>query len=232
MANIQPLINLAVKEARTIGGIVGKAGRKVSQVHRPLNVPGRVTSKDAADVAKSAVGKYPPSRPPRAVPKPGTGLSQSERRQVSVKQPVTRTQGAARKPEDIARIRAAERSARVGSALTPIRPRGVAARGKSIAGAKPNPRTVTVAKPSAAASRARQVNPGDRKLDASRRAGMRDANESRTLKTPAQRELEQRTSSRDNIGSPSLLSDPQMREANRRVNEGLKEIKRRERGRK
>ena len=207
--------NVAEKTAQRVGAKANPMRRAVS-------------NKDAKEIAKSTVGKYPPSRPPRAVLKPGTGLSARERARVSVKQPVKRTQGTPLKPEDIARKRAMERNARVGSALTPLKPRGVRSGGKVVAGPKTNPRTVNVAKPSAATTRAKQVNPGDRKLDASRRAGMKDANESRTLKTPAQRELEQRTSSRDNIGSPSLFSDPQMREAERRVSQGLREIKAKE----
>lgn len=90
MANIEPLINLAIKEARTIGGIVGKAGRKVSQVHRPLNVPGRVTQEDANWAVKN-MGRAPGNSKARGVAKTnrsGTGLSPSEAIRNRTEQPV------------------------------------------------------------------------------------------------------------------------------------------------
>jgi hypothetical protein len=213
--------NVAEKTAQRVGAKANPMRRAVS-------------SKDAKSVAKETVGKYPAGRPGRMVPKPGTGLSRSERARVSVKQPVKREQRVPLKKQDADRMRAMERNSRLKEVLTPIKPRGVAAGGKSVAGPKPSPRQVTVAKPSAATTRAKQVNPKDRKMDASRREAMRDAaNDSRNVfrparKTPAQRELEQRNSSRDHIGSSSGLSNPQMREADRRVAEGLKAIKEKE----
>jgi hypothetical protein len=90
MANIQPLINLAVKEARTIGGIVGKAGRKVSQVHRPVDVPGRVTQEDANWAVKN-MGRAPGNSKARGIAKTnrsGTGLSPSEIIRTRTEQPV------------------------------------------------------------------------------------------------------------------------------------------------
>ena len=71
--------------------------RQAIQAKRPLNVPGRVTAQEAEDVAKSAVGKYPGNAArPSSVTKPvSTGLSQSEKAQVSIKQPVKSIKSAA-----------------------------------------------------------------------------------------------------------------------------------------
>lgn len=213
--------------------VIEKTAQRVGAKANPMRRA--VSNKDAKAIAKETVGKYPAGRPGRMVPKPGTGLSRSERARVSVKQPVKREQRAPLKKADVDRMRAMERSSRLKQALTPIKPRGTASGGKSIAGPKTNPRQVTVAKPSAATTRAKQVNPKDRKMDASRREAMRNAaNDERNVfrparKTPAQRELEQRGPRRDNVGSSSELSTPQMREADRRVAEGLKAIKEKER---
>jgi hypothetical protein len=90
MANIEPLINFAVKEARTLGGIVGKAGRKVSQVHRPVDVPGRVTQEDANWAVKN-MGRAPGNSKARGIAKTnrsGIGLSSSEELRVRKQQPV------------------------------------------------------------------------------------------------------------------------------------------------
>lgn len=130
-----------------------------------------------------------------------------------------------RTPSDVIRERATERNKRVRTALTPLKPRGTKSGGKAMVGAKPNPRTVTVAKTGKAAERNKLINPSDRKLDESRRTGMRDAAD--RSKTPAQRELEQRPD-KNRVGEVRA-KDAAQREADRRVAQGLREIKKAER---
>lgn len=92
-------------------------------------------------------------------------------------------------PADVRALRAKERNERVSQALKPLLPRGTAARGVTVAGPKRGP-SVQVAKPSAATERAKAVLPKDRKLDASRKAAMKAAEQARSRKTPAERDKE------------------------------------------
>lgn len=69
-------------------------------------------------------------------------------------------------------------------------------------------------------------------MDTSRKTAMKAAEEARSKKNPIERELEQRFDKRGKLGfsrRSSTAPDKDMIEANRRVNEGLKEIKARER---
>lgn len=92
-------------------------------------------------------------------------------------------------PADVRALRAKERAERVAAALKPLRPRGTPAKGVTVAGPKRGP-SVQVAKPSAATERAKAVLPKDRKLDASRKAAMKAAEQARSRKTPAERDKE------------------------------------------
>lgn len=92
-------------------------------------------------------------------------------------------------PADVRALRAKERNERVSEALKPLLPRGTAAKGTTVAGPKRGP-SVQVAKPSAATERAKVVLPKDRKLDASRKAAMKAAEQARSRKTPAERDKE------------------------------------------
>lgn len=92
-------------------------------------------------------------------------------------------------PADVRALRAKERSERVAAALKPLRPKGTPAKGVTVAGPKRGP-SVQVAKPSAATERAKVVLPKDRKLDASRKAAMKAAEQARSRKTPAERDKE------------------------------------------
>jgi hypothetical protein len=94
-------------------------------------------------------------------------------------------------PADVRALRAKERSERVSKALKPLLPRGTAAKGTTVAGPKRGP-SVQVAKPSAATERAKAALPKDRKLDASRKAAMKAAEQARSRKTPAERDKELR----------------------------------------
>lgn len=92
-------------------------------------------------------------------------------------------------PADVRARRAKERNERVSKALKPLLPRGTAAKGTSVAGPKRGP-SVRVAKPSPATSRAKELIPLDRKIDASRREAMKAAERARSRKTPAERDKE------------------------------------------
>lgn len=90
----------------------------------------KVSDKDAAAVAKESVGKYPPSKPPRAVVKRGTGLSEAEKKIVQKKAPVKITKTAPKSKAEIARLKAEERNAKLKQILKPLLPRGTAAGGE------------------------------------------------------------------------------------------------------
>jgi hypothetical protein len=92
-------------------------------------------------------------------------------------------------PADVRALRAKERNERVSQALRPLRPRGTPAKSTTVAGPKRGP-SVQVAKPSAATERAKVAIPKDIKLDASRKAAMKAAEQARSRKTPAEREKE------------------------------------------
>jgi len=192
-----------------------------------------VSAKDAKDIAKATVGKYPPSRPPRAIVKRGTGLSPREAKVVSTKQPVIKTSGRSFTKEELDKKIAVERSTRLKKVLTPVKSNSVKKVGPENR-AKP---TVTIARAKTPAqektlARAKVNIPKDTKLDTSRKTAMKAAEEARSKKNPIQRELEQRPDKRSEVGftrRSSTAPDKDMIEANRRVNEGLREIKARER---
>jgi hypothetical protein len=216
------IVGRAVRE-NVLEKTAQRAGAKAKPMLR------KVSDKDARAVSREMSKRPNNVGRARAVTKPDNtvGVGRSEARRMRELQPITKKQGTPVKPKDVLEARAKARAATVKKQLTPIRPRGVPAGGKSIAGPKTNPRTITVAKPSAATTRAKRVNPGDRKLDESRRQGMKDAirdnrNTFQPLnKSPYQRELEQvREGKSSNISTKP--TDRQMAEADRRVNEALK----------
>ncbi len=92
-------------------------------------------------------------------------------------------------PADVRALRAKERNERVSQALRPLRPKGTPAKSTTVAGPKRGP-SVRVAKPSPATERAKVAIPKDRKLDASRKAAMKAAEQARSRKTPAERDKE------------------------------------------
>ena len=186
-----------------------------------------VSADEARRIARETVGKYPPSKPPRAVLKRGgTGLSESEKKEVQKKRLITKSQTAPQTKEQIEKKIAAERNARLSKVLRKVTARGT---GTSIAGPKPGPK-VQIAKPGPATERAKLITPLDRKLDDSRRTAMKAAEEDRSQKTPAKREQEQRpeTQVKRPVRRSDKPADPEQRKADRRVAEGLQEIKARE----
>ena len=192
-------------------------GGKAKGGTRPLRVEtGRTASGNAKAVTK---GKTPTRSP-------GQGAAQLTSRpgKTDTKTITKSYQDVRRTPRDVIRERAEARNKRVRTALTPLKPRGTKSGGKTMQTAKTNPQTVTTVKNSPAKERAKRVNPDDRKLDASRREGMRNAAESR--KTPEQREREFRTEPRRPLPS---RPDKQMIESDRRVAQGLREIRKAER---
>ncbi len=130
-------------------------------------------------------------------------------------------------PQDVVRKRIAEKNARVRNLLTPIKPRGTRSGGKSVQGAKPNPRTITVGKPSAARNRNRLVNPGDRKMDESRKVGVSDAYQSSRHYRPT---IESRTRPKIEREEQRLSKAEyeQQRIADERVKQALKDVKKAE----
>lgn len=228
------LKDAAINTAMIIGpGKFLKAGKIVSKGAQVIK---SVTAKEAKEVAKATVGKYPPSGPPRAIVKRGTGLSPREAKVVSTKQPVTRSSGRSSTKEELEEKIATERSTRLRNVLTPRKSNSVKKVGpeKLSANKRPTVLVVRVKSPEQAkvVARAKVNIPADRKLDTSRKTAMKAAEEARSKKSAFQRELEQRPDPRGELGfsrRSSTAPDKDMIEANRRVNEGLREIKARER---
>lgn len=192
-----------------------------------------VSADEARRIAQQTVGKYPPSKPPRAVIKRGgTGLSPSEQKEVQKKRLITKKQTTPQTKEQIEAKIAAERNARLSKVLRKVTARGD---GTTVAGPKKGPTVTVVKKPSTPAQkavidRAKMLNPGDRKLDTSRKVAIKAAEAERSQKTPAQREQEQRPEKQVKrpVRRSDTPADAQQREADRRVKEALKEIKERE----
>jgi hypothetical protein len=222
-ATQKAIVGRAVRE-----NVLEKTAQRVGPKAKPMLR--KVSDEDAKEIAKE-MNKRPGSNKAmqRLVPRGGTGLSRSERSRVSVKEPVTIKKGPSRK-SDVIKKRTDEkvlRTKRFESMAKPPKPKGP---GKSIAGPKRNPRTVTVVRPSTAAERAKKVNPGDRRIDASRKQGMEDAiTDSRNTfkplnKSPYQRELEQVRDKGVRTPRPDKY-DSSMAEADRRVEAGIRNQK-------
>jgi hypothetical protein len=199
-----------------------------------------VSDIEARRVARTAVGRYPQGKPSRTVRGAKTTpiAKLTSRGAISVSTPMKRTDKTKHKVnpvtvtrttpktrEEIAKGIAKERYERLTTVLRPTVPPGKGKGGKRSTSYTRN-EFFTIAKPSEATTRAKKADPGDRKLDASRKTAMKAANEARMKKTPAERELEQRrekTEQRPTRRSSS--NDPEQRKADRRVREGLKEIR-------
>jgi hypothetical protein len=202
-----------------------------------------VSDTEARRVARTAVGRYSQGKPSRTVRGAKTGplATLTSRGAISVttpkkragatksqNNPVTVTRTTPKTREEIAKGIAQERYKRLTTVLRPIVSPSRKKGGKVAIGPKRR-ETREIAKPSAATTRAKKANPGDRKLDASRRTAMKAAEEARSKKNAAEREKEQRrerTESRPTRRSST--NDPQQREADRRVREGLKAIEKAE----
>jgi hypothetical protein len=176
-----------------------------------------VSDMEAKRVARTAVGRYPQGKPSRV-------LRGTKTPAVTRLSPVTVTRTTPKTKEQIAEGIAKERYERLRSVLRPIVSPSRKKGGKAFVGPKRGS-TVQVTKSSAAATRAKKADPGDRKLDASRRTAMKAAEEARSKKTPAEREKEQRRDKTEMRPTRrSSVIDKQQREADRRVREGLKAI--------
>lgn len=151
---------------------------------------------------------------------------------------ITITRITPKKSSDVREARAKEKNARIRALLTPSKPRGTRSGGKAILGPKTNPRTILVAKPGKAkdvnklinAPRGRMGDPakGDvpKQIESRRVALENAANDSRnasqpSTKTPAEREKEFRPDT-NRVGEVRA-KDPEQREADRRVAEGLRD---------
>jgi hypothetical protein len=198
-----------------------------------------VSDTEARRVARTAVGRYSSGKPSRTVRGAkttpiakltsrgaitvSTPMKRTDKNKYKVN-PVTVTRTTPKTREEIAKGIAQERYQRLTTVLRPIVSPSRKKGGKVAIGPKRGS-TVQVAKPSAATTRAKKADPKDRKIDASRRTAMKAAEEARSRKNAAEREKEQRrerTESRPTRRSST--NDPQQREADRRVREGLKEI--------
>jgi len=208
---------LAEKAARTgkISKIAARreaekaAGRKASRAGGNKALQSIVDKPRAKIVTKTGTPKKDTvSTPPKLTP--------------TKRRPVTITKTAPKKLDEIIANRAKAKRDILREVLTPIKPRGVKSGGKVMAGAKPNPRTVTVAKPGKATEANKVITaPSPReggKVNESRRLAMKNA--ANRTKTPAERELEQRPD-KNRVGEVRA-KDPAQREADRRVAEGLK----------
>lgn len=237
------VVPIAVAVARALAAAAAKKGvqrlaaKEAQQVVRQVAAKRGIRSvsdKDARMIAAQSVGRNPIGRMPSKVRGPKTGpVARVDAKKTTVSTPMkrggktktkspvtTRMQETRTTPKDVLDARAKARYERITKALTPIKPRGTKSSGKTMLGPKPKSNTVTVAKKGPAAERNKLVNPKDRRLDESRRTGMRNASD--RTKTSRERELEQRPDL-NRVSSPKP-KDAMQREADKRVAEGLKKI--------
>lgn len=259
-----PLVPIAIAVARALAVAAARQGVKQVSKTQAKRITAQVVSKttgrktvssvEARRLAEQVAGpkaKSPSGRVPSKVigSKTGPVIRKSGNKTVvstpknrggktKTNSPVTKSYQTNRvTPADRVAARQQERNIRVRELLTPIKPRGTRSGGKAVIGAKPNPRTVLVAKPGKAkdanklitAPRGRMGDPakGDvPKQIESRRVALRNAgSDSRNAsqpssKSPAKRELEQRPDT-NRVSAPKP-KDAAQREADRRVAEGLK----------
>lgn len=192
----------------------------------------KVSDKDAKAVAKESVGKYPPSRPPRTIIKRGTGLSESEKKRVQKKAPVTIKKVAPKSPAEIARIQKEARLVKLSKVLRPILPRGTAAGGERRSPAeeakykadlrdqgKYKVRNLNTAKP-------RELSSDEARANAQRKA--RDIEAAKDAKMRDAARIRDEKAAKDKPGPNAKAENVNQAEADRRVAKGLKEIKARE----
>lgn len=182
-----------------------------------------ISDKQAKFAARTAVGRYPQGKPARRVSTAPKGAKGDDKNKYKLN-PVTVTRTTPKTKEQIAEGIARERYERLRSVLRPIVSPSRKKTSKAFIGPKRGS-TVQVAKPSAATTRAKKVDPKDRKLDASRRTAMKAAEEARSRKTPAEREKEQRRERVEQRPTRrSSVIDKEQRKADQRVRVALKEI--------
>ena len=210
------------------GAKIAEEGVKVARV-----AIRKVTDKEAKEVAKSAVGKYPPSRPPRAIVKPGTGLSPSESARVRVKQPIIETKTAPKAPAQIARSKAEERQTRLNEVLRPLLPRGTAAKGVSRSPAEQiKYKTDLRSKEKVPTRNLNSTRPRELSADESRAIRQRKANDVNAAKDAKMRDAARRRDDKvaqDRPGPNPKAESYNRIEADIRAAKALKEIKARER---
>lgn len=210
------------------GAKIASEGAKVARVAIK-----KVSAKEAKDVAKSAVGKYPPSRPPREIVKRGTGLSPSESARVRVKQPITKTTTAPKAPAEIARLKAETRQARLNEVLRPILPRGTAAKGMRRSPAEEKKyKTDLRSKEEVPTRNLNSTRPRELSADESRAIAQRKANDVNAAKDAKMRDAARRRDDKvaqDRPGPNPKAESYNRIEADSRAAKALKEIKARER---
>jgi len=193
----------------------------------------KVSAKDAKDIAKATVGKYPPSGPPRAIVKRGTGLSPSESARVRVKQPVTRATKAPKSPAEIARLKAEARQAKLNKVLRPILPRGTAAKGMRRSPAEEKIyKTDLRDKGKYTVRNLNSTRPRELSADESRAVAQRKANDVNAAKDAKMRDAARRRDAKvaqDRPGPNPKAESYNLIEADSRAAKALKEIKARER---
>jgi hypothetical protein len=237
------LVPIAIAVSRALAAAAAKQGvkklaaKEAQQVVRQVAARRGIRSvsdKEARMIASKAVGRNPIGRTPSKVRGAKTGpVARIDAKKTTVSTPMkragktktdspvtTRMQEKRTTPKDVLDARDKARYERISKALTPIKPRGTKSGGKAMLGPKPNSSTVTVAKKGPAAERNKAINPSDRRLDESRRTGMKNAGD--RTKTAKERELEQRPDL-GRVSSPKP-KDAAQREADKRVAEGLKKI--------
>ena len=232
---VLPLVGIAAGvAARAVAKKVAQeAIKKAAQNAAKKGVVKKVTAKEAKDIAKSTVGKYPPSRPPRAITKRGTGLSPSEGARVRVKQPITRTTKAPKAPAEIARLKAETRQARLNEVLRPILPRGTAAKGVRRSPAEERKyKTDLRSKEKVPTRNLNSTRPRELSADESRAIAQRKANDVNAAKDAKMRDAARRRDDKiaqDRPGPNPKAESYNRMEADSRAAKALKEIKARER---
>jgi hypothetical protein len=232
---VLPLVGIAAGVAtRAVAKkIAQEAIKKAAKNAAKKSVARKVSAKEAKDVAKSAVGKYPPSRPPREIVKRGTGLSAREAKEVSTKRPVTKTTTAPKAPAEIARLKAQTRQARLNEVLRPILPRGTAAKGmrrSPVEEAKYKTNLHSTGK--VPTRNLNSTRPRELSADESRAVAQRKANDVNAAKDAKMRDAARRRDAKvaqDRPGPNPKAESYNRIEADIRAAKALKEIKARER---
>ena len=232
---VLPLVGIAAGvAARAVIKKVAQEGiKKAAKNAAKKSVVKKVTDKEAKEVAKSAVGKYPPSRPPREIVKRGTGLSARETKEVSIKRTVTKTTTTPKAPAEIARLKAQTRQAKLNEVLRPILPRGTAAKGLRRSPVEEAKYKTNLRSTEKIPTRnLNTTRPRELSADESRAIAQRKANDVNAAKDAKMRDAARRRddkTAQDRPGPNPKAESYNRIEADSRAAKALKEIKARER---
>lgn len=243
------IARLVAREAAKVAakrGVKKLAASEMKQVVRKVAAQQgikKVSAKDATDIARELKQVPGGARSPLKstnLPKPSTKLTvRSGRTRQTVKlrptpstkkvtRPVTtRYQEVRQTPTDVRLQRIEERNRRIREGISPAYAGGKPVKPTKPVSKKSTSRTVAVAKSGPARRRNRVLIPRDSRIDESRRIAMREAEAASRYRQPT---IESRTPRRpvEEVRELTRAERIAQREADKRVAEALKELRRRE----